>query len=86
VIEAIGPDVLTSCGDIGRVLQLNTVYVAGIGQECSRINEWTQLNEYTESEIEFLRRLRDEVACGGTAMVISVAMVIIFALFTIIGQ
>jgi hypothetical protein len=85
VIEAIGPDVLTSCGAYGRVLQFNTVYVAGIGQACSPISEWTQLSDYTEGEIELLRRLRDEeVECGATALVISVVMVMTFALFTMI--
>ena len=88
VIEVTGPDVLTLCGQYGRVLQLNTAYVAGIGQACSPISQWGELGDYSEGEIELLRRLREgEEECGATATatatVASVAMVMTFALFTV---
>ena len=85
MVEVTGPDVLTSCGQYGRVLQLNTAYVAGIGQACSPISEWGELSDYSEGEIELLRRLREgEEECGATATVVSVAMVMTFALITVI--
>ena len=86
VVEVTGPDVLTSCGQYGRVLQLNTAYVAGIGQACSPISQWGELSDYSEGEMELLRRLREgEEECGATATatVASVAMVMTFALFTV---
>lgn len=90
VVEVIGPDVLTSCGQYGRILQFNTPYVAGIGHACSPISQWSQLGDYSETEIELLRRLRDgEVECDGAtatattaAAVVSVTMVMTFVLIT----
>ena len=48
-IEVFGPDVVTSCGQLGRVLEVVTVYVAGIGGPCNPISEWT---EYCPQDVE----------------------------------
>lgn len=54
-----GPDVLTSCGAPGRILQLENQYIVGIGGPCSEIGEWSELEHYSEVEIGYLRFLRD---------------------------
>ena len=52
-----GPDVVTSCGQQDRVLQLREEYVVGIGGFCSQINEWSTVDSYSRSELELLRDL-----------------------------
>ena len=52
-----GPDVLTSCGDPGRLLQLQEEYVVGIGGFCSDIGEWSTVASYSDSELELLTQL-----------------------------
>ena len=40
-----GPDVLTSCGEAGRLLELQEQYVVGIGGPCNpAFTEWTALS------------------------------------------
>ena len=77
MIVAYGPDVSTSCGNSGRVLQLGTTYVAGVGGACSPINEWTPLSEYSQEEVELMRELEDE--CSGNTVVASIALIIMLA-------
>ena len=60
MIESYGPDVSTSCGVFGRLLQLGNTYVAGVGGPCSPIGEWTALSEYSQEEVELMRELSTE--------------------------
>ena len=57
-----GPDVLTSCGAYGRVLELGEQYVVGIGGACNPISQWTPLSDYSSREIEFLEQLSEDYA------------------------
>lgn len=81
MIEVYGPDVTSSCGSSGRVLQLGTTYVAGVGGPCSPIGEWTALSEYEEEEVELMRELVEE--CGdissANTVVASMTLVIMLA-------
>ena len=52
-----GPDVVTSCGEPGRVLQLQEEYVVGIGGFCSPIGEWSTVASYSSSELVLLTQL-----------------------------
>ena len=52
-----GPDVLTTCGAPGRVLQLQEEYVVGIGGFCSPIGEWSTVASYSSSELVLLTQL-----------------------------
>lgn len=54
--DAVGPDVTTSCGAIGRVLSAGERYVVGLGGPCNPINEWSTLNSFSESELSALRQ------------------------------
>lgn len=58
-VEVAGPDVLTSCGVPGQVLQLGTSYVVGIGGACSPIGDWSALDTFNSAELELLRELSD---------------------------
>ena len=49
-----GPDVLTSCGQYGRILTVGESYIVGIGGSCSVLNNWSSFNSYSSSEIELL--------------------------------
>ena len=57
-----GPDVLSSCGAPGRLLQLQEEYVVGIGGICNPIGEWSTVSSYSSSEINLLTRLAS--GCG----------------------
>ena len=52
-----GPDVLTSCGRQGRVLQLQEEYVVGIGGGCNPINAWSTVRSYSSSEFNLMTQL-----------------------------
>lgn len=60
-VETKGPDVLTDCGEQGRVLQISTSYVAGIGGPCSPLSEWSQSSVYSNDELNLLRNLSSYV-------------------------
>lgn len=55
-----GPDVLTSCGDYGRILTLGVEYVVGIGGACNPIGEWTPLESYSDTDVALLEELQQE--------------------------
>lgn len=69
MLTVSGPDAITTCGTIGRILEIGTSYVVGMGGLCSPIREWTQLSEYSSEELELLRRLRDDDASCATTEV-----------------
>lgn len=56
-LTVTGPDVLTSCGSFGRVVELGEQYVVGIGGACNPISEWTPLDDYSDRGIELLEQL-----------------------------
>ena len=74
MVQVPGPDTQTSCGDSRTRLRIGTEYVAGIGGRCSPIAEWSELSEYSSQEIE---QLRDEMDCGATGLLPSVALFLI---------
>lgn len=83
VIEVSGPDVLTSCGAYGRVLEIGTVYVVGIGQICSPLPTWGALDEYSADNIAQLRQLqRGEVECGAVIIRASSLLLLFLMLAT----
>ena len=53
-----GPDVLTTCGNPGRLLQINGTYIAGVGSGCSPIDDWSEVSSYSAEELDLLRELR----------------------------
>ena len=59
-----GPDVLTSCGEYGRVLAINQQYVAGVGGACSVISGWSTLDTYSANELQELRSLSERFEAG----------------------
>ena len=61
-----GPDVLTSCGDPGRLLRLREEYVVGIGGFCSPISDWSTVSSYSSSELNLLTELAS--GCKGDCM------------------
>ena len=75
-----GPDVLTSCGRQGRLLQLQEEYVVGIGGGCNPINAWSTVGSYSISEFSLLSELAPR--CGALAFFPS--LTILLAL-TIVG-
>ena len=56
-LVVVGPDVLTTCGDPGRLLQLQEEYVVGIGGFCSPIGQWSTVASYSSSELVLLTQL-----------------------------
>ena len=90
MVEVTGPDVQTSCGAYGRVLQIGTVYVVGIGSVCGPISDWMMLSQYTPANIQLLRRLRDgDVECAGTTVecagttAVATSLILLMALLTV---
>ena len=61
-----GPDVLTSCGDPGRLLRLREEYVVGIGGFCNPISDWSTVSSYSSSELNLLTELAS--GCKGDCM------------------
>ena len=60
IITTPGPDALSSCASpYGRVLQLNTEYLVGVGGPCGYFNEWSLLSSYEEEDLKTLRSLAD---------------------------
>ena len=62
VISSAGPDILTSCAtEFGRILQLNTEYLVGVGGFCSSaFRDWEPLSAYSERDLDQLRQLAEE--------------------------
>ena len=60
-----GPDVLTSCGREGFLLQIGTEYLVGIGGGCSPISSWNNASSYSSQELDFLRLLSNVGECAG---------------------
>lgn len=60
IITSPGPDVLTSCGQYGRVLQGGTVYIVGIGGACDSISEWSTQVQFGERNLAYLRTVAEE--------------------------
>ena len=85
MVTSAGPDVLTSCASIyGRLLQLNTEYLVGVGGACSAFYEWAELSVYTESDLQLLRKVQEQVdygliECGSLALHASVTLVVLTA-------
>ena len=74
-----GPDVLTSCGSADAQLRLNEEYVVGVGGACRLINEWSNLDSYTASELQQLRDYAvsfeaGRLACGSLSLLPSLAL------------
>ena len=72
-LTVFGPDVLTSCGQYGRVLELSK-HVVGVGGPCNPISAWTEVEDYTERDLQQLNDLAEsfainpEMACTGCVM------------------
>jgi hypothetical protein len=84
IVNSSGPYV-GYCGQLGRILQLNEEYVAGVGSFCSNaFNSWSPLSEFTEEDFEFLRGTgNNETSINESATVYSSAAAII--LLTVAG-
>ena len=69
VITSVGPDAVTSCAAVeGRILQLRSEYLAGVGDPCSiAFDDWEPLSYYTENDLETLREF-DLEECSGTIL------------------
>lgn len=61
-----GPDVLTSCGQYGRVLTVGESYIVGVGGVCVPIRPWSSFDSYSSSEIQLLENLKDGTSCSMT--------------------
>ena len=90
-MEDDGPDVLTSCGVPGRLLQLGTSYIVGIGGPCSPLESWSEPSTFSAAELELLRELSgagDTTAGDTTASVTDAATVpamsLIAAVFSVV--
>ena len=59
-----GPDVLTTCGQYLRVLNINQQYVVGVGGPCSDISAWSTLSSYSSNELQQLRSLAQQFEAG----------------------
>ena len=55
-MDVSGPDVLTTCGREGFLLQIGTEYLVGIGGACSPISSWSNASSYSSQELDFLRQ------------------------------
>ena len=70
IMETPGPDVLTSCTfGQDRILELNKMYIVGVGGGCSSIRDWEALSKYSERDLATLRGLAaekkdDDLKCG----------------------
>lgn len=69
VFTSPGPDVLTSCGQYGRILQAGSIYVVGIGGPCGSIGEWSTRGKFGERNFDYLRTvtedyLKDPTTCA----------------------
>ena len=59
-----GPDVLSSCGQDLRILNINQQYVVGVGGPCSDISAWSTLGSYSSNELQQLRSLAQQFEAG----------------------
>ena len=75
MIVVNGPDVNSGCGELGRVLQLGTTYVAGVGHACSPIGQWSPLSEYSQEEVELMRKL-SEMVCSANTVVACIGLIV----------
>ena len=65
VITSPGPDTTSTCAsELGRILELNKEYMAGVGGPCSAFSEWEPLSKFTEEDLRYLRG--DMNGGGGT--------------------
>ena len=49
-----GPDLLTTCGNPGNILSVDTTYVVGIGGPCSRYIDWTAYSQFSSADLQLL--------------------------------
>ena len=77
-----GPDVLTTCGDEGRLLQIGVQYLVGIGGAyCNPINEWSEFSSFSSEEMELIEKL-PRVVAGGTTVSSRIALLLLLPLFS----
>ena len=56
VVTSPGPDATSTCAsELGRILELNKEYMAGVGGPCSAFSEWEPLSKFTEEDLKYLR-------------------------------
>ncbi len=55
-MSSVGPDVLTSCGQYGRILKAGREYILGIGGICNPISAWTLADDYSDDELNLLQQ------------------------------
>ena len=80
--EVSGPDVLTACGDEGRLLQIGVQYLVGIGGAyCNPINEWSEFSSFSSEEMELIENL-PRVVAGGTTVSSRIALLLLLPLFS----
>ena len=86
-ITVAGPDVLTSCGQYGRRLNIGETYLAGVGGACSPINEWSTSVSYSTDELNMLRGLRvadQSLLCGALISVPSLLTILLSVLLILV--
>lgn len=89
VITSAGPDAGTSCSpEEGRILQLRTEYLAGVGGPCTPLIDWDLLSKYSEKDQETLRELaktRDPETCSSYSLrAVAVAVLLTAGLLSLL--
>ena len=82
---------LTSCGNPYARLQINDIYVVGVGGACSPINGWSNLNGFSQDEINLLRQLRTRnelgvLDCGALCIIPSMTFSLLALLVAMMAQ
>lgn len=80
----LGPDILTTCGTPGRLLQIGSEYLVGIGGGlCGPFREYTLFRDYSSEELEFLQSLDASVDCGVAVAPLSSALAVSFSIISV---
>ena len=81
-----GPDVLTSCGQYGRVLEIGEHYLVGIGGPCNPISQWSTVDSYSANEFELLGQLMNGTSdnvCGSAIITTSFTTLLLLLLIAL---
>ena len=82
---------LITCVNPSTRLQINEVYIVGVGGFCSSISAWSNLEEFSQDEVNLLRQLRtsDELGvldCGALGDIPSIAISLLALLIALFAQ
>ena len=78
-MSSVGPDVLTSCGQYGRILTVGREYILGIGGICNPISAWTLADDYSDDELNLQQASTNLTMCDGASVTALYSITVLLA-------